>query len=68
MSREELKNYLLYYRDRFGSSVTWLAEKLNINRATLSIFLNDTRGRETKDFVIERIRKNLINLPTKLDD
>ena len=66
MSREELKNYLLYYRDRFGSSVTWMAEKLNINRATLSIFLNDTR--ETKEFTVEKIRKNLINLPTKLDD
>ena len=66
MGREEIKNYLLYYRDRFGSSVTWMAEKLNINRATLSIFLNDTR--ETKDFVVEKIRKNLINLPTKLDD
>lgn len=66
MSREELKNYLLYYRDRFGSSVTWMAERLNINRATLSIFLNDTR--ETKDFTVEKIRKNLINLPTKLDD
>lgn len=65
MSREELKNYLLYYRDRFGSSVTWLAKKLNINRATLSIFLNDTR--ETKEFTVEKIRKNLINLPTKLD-
>lgn len=64
MSREELKNYLLYYRDRFGSSVTWMAERLNINRATLSIFLNDTR--ETKDFTVEKIRKNLINLPTKL--
>lgn len=65
MSREELKNYLLYYRDRFGSSVTWLAQKLNINRATLSIFLNNTR--ETKEFTVEKIRKNLINLPTKLD-
>lgn len=64
MSREELKNYLLYYRDRFGSSVTWMAERLNINRATLSIFLNNTR--ETKDFTVEKIRKNLINLPTKL--
>lgn len=65
MSREELKNYLLYYRDRFGSSVTWMAEMLNINRATLSIFLNDTR--ETKDFTVEKILNNLNNLPTKLD-
>lgn len=64
MSREELKNYLLHYRDTFGSSVAFMAKKLEINRATLSIFLNDTR--ETKDFVIDKLLKNLNNLPTKL--
>ena len=41
---EELKRKILDYKKNHGSTITFIATKLDINRATLSSFLSGNRN------------------------
>ncbi len=64
MTKEQLKEELVKLRQVYGTPISWMAIKFNVDRSTLSCFLNDIR--EISDEYLDKIKEGYISWKNSL--
>lgn len=59
MTNDQLKEELIKLREIYGTPISWMAIKFNVDRSTLSCFLNDIR--EISDEYLNKIKEGYIS-------